>query len=173
MDDRGGAVKKLTPELYGAIIDEAHKNNLRVAVHATGLADAKDLLRAGIDIFAHMISDVDDELVALFKQHPNVAVLLALGGPHRAVYAPWLDPGAPAHRSKRSRPSRSSGCRSRFPTATPEQLARSRPALGSAGQRHQAAERRGRAGSASAPTAADSRAISSSAGRCTPSWRTW
>ena len=37
VDDRGGAVKKLTPELYGAIIDEAHKNGLRVAVHATDL----------------------------------------------------------------------------------------------------------------------------------------
>ena len=35
---------------------------------------------SGIDIFAHMISDVDDELVALFKAHPNVAVLSALGG---------------------------------------------------------------------------------------------
>ena len=29
-------IKKLTPELYGAIIDEAHKHNMRVAVHATG-----------------------------------------------------------------------------------------------------------------------------------------
>jgi imidazolonepropionase-like amidohydrolase len=92
VDDRGGAVKKLPPELYRAIIDEAHKNGLRVAVHATGLEDAKALLRADIDVFAHMISDVDDELVALFKQHPNTAVLSALGGPRRAIYAPWLDP---------------------------------------------------------------------------------
>ena len=76
VDDRGGAVKKLPPEIYKAIFDEAHRNNLRVAVHATALADAKELLRAGIDVFAHMISDVDDELVALFKQHPNVSVLL-------------------------------------------------------------------------------------------------
>src|SRR5262245_27322980 len=75
VDDRGGSVRKLTPRMYGAIIDEAHKQNMRVAVHATGLADAKGLLRAGIDIFAHMISDVDDELVELFKQHPNTAVL--------------------------------------------------------------------------------------------------
>ena len=92
VDDRGGAVKKLAPELYRAIIDEAHKNGLRVAVHATGLEDAKALLRAGIDIFAHMISDVDDELVALFKQHPNTVVLTALGGPRRTVHAPWLNP---------------------------------------------------------------------------------
>ena len=29
------------------------------------------------------------------RQHPNVAVLSALGGPHRAVYAPWLNPVHP------------------------------------------------------------------------------
>jgi imidazolonepropionase-like amidohydrolase len=92
VDDRGGAVKKLAPELYRAIIDEAHKHGMKVAVHATGLEDAKALLRAGIDIFAHMIGDVDDELVALFKAHPNTVVLSALGGPRRIVHAPWLDP---------------------------------------------------------------------------------
>src|SRR5262245_41111288 len=92
VDDRDGTIKKLPPNLYRAIIDEAHKNNLLVAVHATGLTDAKELLRSGIDIFAHMISDTDDELVALFKQHPNTVVLGALGGPRRAIYAPWLNP---------------------------------------------------------------------------------
>ena len=95
VDDRGGTIQKLTPTLYGAIIDEAHKQGVRVAAHATQLADAKDLLRAGIDVFAHMIADVDDELVGLFKQHPNTAVLTALGGPRRTIYAPWLNPPHP------------------------------------------------------------------------------
>ena len=95
VDDRGGSIRALAPNLYGAIIQEAHALNMRVAVHATGLADAKGLLRAGIDIFAHMIADVDDELVALFKQHPHTSVLLALGGPRRTVYAPWIDPPHP------------------------------------------------------------------------------
>jgi imidazolonepropionase-like amidohydrolase len=95
VDDRGGSIQKLTPGVYGAIIDEAHKLNMRVAVHATGLTDAKGLLRAGIDIFAHMISDVDDELVELFRQHPRTSVLLALGGPRRTIYAPWIDPPHP------------------------------------------------------------------------------
>ena len=63
-----------------------------MAVHATDLADAKDLLQSGVDILAHMVSDVDDELIALFKQHPNTAVLTALGGPRRVIYAPWLNP---------------------------------------------------------------------------------
>src|SRR5262249_46361496 len=92
VDDRGGTLKTLTPELYRAILDEAHKQNLRVAVHATQVNEAKDLLRSGIDVFAHMISDTDDELVDLFKQHPNTAVLLALSGPRRTVYSPWIDP---------------------------------------------------------------------------------
>jgi len=52
-----------------------HKHDMRVAVHASGLADAKLLLRAGIDIFAHMFNDVDDELVELFKQCPRTGVL--------------------------------------------------------------------------------------------------
>ena len=77
VDDRNGTVQKLTPPMYRAIIDEAHKNNLRVAAHIFYLADAKELLRSGIDIFAHGIrdKDVDDEVIALFKQHPNVVVI--------------------------------------------------------------------------------------------------
>ncbi len=77
VDDRNGTVPKLTPALYRAIIDEAHKHNLRVAAHIFYLADAKELLRSGIDIFAHGIrdKDLDNEVIALFKQHPNVYVI--------------------------------------------------------------------------------------------------
>ena len=54
---------KLTPELYGAIIDEAHKRGLRVTAHVFTLEDAKGLLRAGLDAFAHGVRDrdIDDE----------------------------------------------------------------------------------------------------------------
>jgi imidazolonepropionase-like amidohydrolase len=95
VDDRGGTIQKLTPDLYRAIIDEAHSRNVRVAVHATDLEDAKDLLRNGVDVLAHMVSDVDDELIELFKQRPNVAVVTTLGGPRRTTYAPWLSPPHP------------------------------------------------------------------------------
>jgi imidazolonepropionase-like amidohydrolase len=80
VDDRNGTVPKLTPPLYRAIIDEAHKHNLPVAAHIFYLADAKELLRSGIDIFAHLVRDrdIDDELMALFKQHPNVYVMTTL-----------------------------------------------------------------------------------------------
>jgi len=56
VDDRGGTVKCMAPELYTAIIDEAHRHNVRVAVHATGLQDAKKLLRANVNVFAYMRS---------------------------------------------------------------------------------------------------------------------
>ena len=77
VDDRNGQYKKLTPAMYGAIIDEAHKNKLRVAAHIFTLEDAKGLLRAGIDVFAHGVrdKDIDDELVALFEQRPNVQLI--------------------------------------------------------------------------------------------------
>jgi len=125
VDDRDGAVRKLTPNTYGAIINEAHKHNIRVAVHATSLADAKGLLRAGIDIFAHMISDVDDELVQLFKQHPNTSILLALGGPRRTIYAPWIDPPHPLVRETVS-PEQIKRLRDRLAGTTPDVLERGR-----------------------------------------------
>lgn len=77
VDDRNGKYKKLTPELYGAIIDEAHAHKLRVAAHIFALDDAKGLLRAGVDGFAHGVRDrdIDDELVALFKARPNVFLI--------------------------------------------------------------------------------------------------
>jgi imidazolonepropionase-like amidohydrolase len=95
VDTRGGTIKTLTPDLYGAILDEAHKHGMRVAVHATGIDDAKALLRAGIDVFAHMISDVDEELLTLLKQHPRTSILLALSAPRRVVSAPWINPPHP------------------------------------------------------------------------------
>ena len=70
VDDRDGKYKKLTPELYGAIIDEAHKNKLRVTAHIYTLDDAKGLLRAGLDGFAHTVrdKDIDDEFVGVGEE---------------------------------------------------------------------------------------------------------
>ena len=76
VDDRNGTVEKMTPALYRAAIDEAHKHNLRASAHIYYLADAKELLRSGIDGFMHGVrdKDLDDEFIQLFKQHPNVFV---------------------------------------------------------------------------------------------------
>ena len=98
VDDRNGQYKKLPPELYTPIIDEAHKNGLRVTAHIYNLSDAKGLLRAGIDAFAHGIrdTDVDDEVIALFKQKP--AFVLVPNLPDRGVTTDmsWLASSLPA-----------------------------------------------------------------------------
>jgi imidazolonepropionase-like amidohydrolase len=127
VDDRDGRVRKFSPRVYQTIIDEAHARNMRVAVHSLGLADVKALLRAGMDIFAHMVSDVDDELVELFKQHPNSSVLLALGAPRRTVYAPWIDPPHPLLRETVS-PEQLERLRRRLASATPDAVDRARHA---------------------------------------------
>ncbi len=77
VDDRNGQYKKLTPALYGAIIEEAHKHKLRVAAHIFALEDAKGLLRAGVDGFAHGVRDrdIDEEFITMFKQRPNVFLI--------------------------------------------------------------------------------------------------
>jgi imidazolonepropionase-like amidohydrolase len=96
VDDRNGSVEKLEPNLYRAIIDEAHKHNIHVLAHIVDLADVKDLLRAGVDGFAHMIrdKDIDDELLGLLKARPNVFFEQTLWGERRAIYVSrpaWLD----------------------------------------------------------------------------------
>jgi imidazolonepropionase-like amidohydrolase len=92
VDDRNGQFDKLTPELYGAVIDEAHLNDLRVVAHIFALEDAKGLLNAGVDAFAHGIrdTDVDDEVVALFKANPDVVLGPNLPDRGVAVDMSWL-----------------------------------------------------------------------------------
>jgi imidazolonepropionase-like amidohydrolase len=77
VDDRNGDVPKLQPSVYRAIIAEAHASHMEVLAHlsrTSALADAKDLLQAGIDGFVHLVRDrdVDDEYVAAVKAHPKV-----------------------------------------------------------------------------------------------------
>jgi imidazolonepropionase-like amidohydrolase len=96
VDDRNGTVEKLKPPLYRAIIDEAHKQGLRVMAHIAKLNDAKDLLRAGVDGFGHVVRDrdVDDELLALLKRRPQTFFEETLWGERQAIYAgtpAWID----------------------------------------------------------------------------------
>ncbi len=105
VDDRLGTVKKLPPPMYRAIIDEAHTHKLRVVAHIYDLSDAKELLRAGIDGFAHGVRDrdVDDEFIALIKQHPNVFVIPNLPDRGVAEDLTWLSDTVPAQEIQRLR----------------------------------------------------------------------
>ncbi len=96
VDDRNKTQKKLTPELFGAAIDEAHKYNLRAIAHVYDLEDAKGLVRAGIEGFTHLVrdADVDEEFLQLLRAHPGVFVTPNLGVTSRAMDAgrpAWLD----------------------------------------------------------------------------------
>jgi imidazolonepropionase-like amidohydrolase len=106
VDDRGGAKKTLTPELYGAILDEAHKFNVPVGVHNVKLSDAKLMIKGGMEGWLHVPvrggDVVDAEIIQLVKDRiarndrPNMWVTPALitawmnttGGPQRPA---WLD----------------------------------------------------------------------------------
>jgi imidazolonepropionase-like amidohydrolase len=104
VDDRNGTVPKLTPPLYRAIIDEAHKHDLRVVAHIYYLADAKELLRAGIDGFAHGVrdKDIDDEFMQLIKDRPTVFVIPNLPDIGTGLQDPaWLGETVPASEIKR------------------------------------------------------------------------
>jgi imidazolonepropionase-like amidohydrolase len=72
LDDFYGQYPKLiSPEVYGAIIDEAHKHGLRVAAHLYHLKDARSLVADGVDVLAHSVRDgeVNDALLADMKKH--------------------------------------------------------------------------------------------------------
>jgi imidazolonepropionase-like amidohydrolase len=97
VDDRNGSYEKLSPALYGAVIDEAHTQGVRVTAHVFTLEDAKGLLRAGIDAFAHGVRDrdADDELLALWQERPSVTLVPNLPNPGVAMDLGWLSGTVP------------------------------------------------------------------------------
>jgi imidazolonepropionase-like amidohydrolase len=106
VDDRDGTVTPLPPSLYRPIIDEAHARGLKVVAHVYYLADAKALLRSGIDGFAHGIRDreVDEEILTLFRERPAVFVLPNLPDtPPAAGDLEWLSETLPAAQIEASR----------------------------------------------------------------------
>lgn len=70
VDSLGGTKPEMTPEIYRAVIEEAHKHHLRVAAHIYYLADAKTLVNDGVDVLAHSVRDkpVDQELIDAMKR---------------------------------------------------------------------------------------------------------
>ena len=71
LDDFEGSLPvKMKPEIYEAVIDEAHKQGVRVAAHIHDLEDAKAVVRAGVDIVAHGVRDqpVDPDFIQMMKE---------------------------------------------------------------------------------------------------------
>jgi imidazolonepropionase-like amidohydrolase len=76
LDDFGGQFKKMDPAIYKEIIIQAHKHGLRVAAHVYYLSDARQLLKEGVDIFAHSIRDslVSADLIREMKSRHTMYI---------------------------------------------------------------------------------------------------
>jgi imidazolonepropionase-like amidohydrolase len=103
VDDRDGKYKKLPPALYAPVIEEAHKHGLRVTAHVYTLEDAKGLLRAGVDAFAHGVRDrdVDEEFMALIKARRDVVLVPNLPDRGVATDMSWLSGAVPPDELKK------------------------------------------------------------------------
>jgi imidazolonepropionase-like amidohydrolase len=93
VDDRLGALPKLTPDLYGAIIEEAHSQGIKVMAHMYYLEDTKELIRRGLDGLAHSVRDqeVDDEFLQLAKENGVTQVATLVGHSSSLAYADGPD----------------------------------------------------------------------------------
>jgi imidazolonepropionase-like amidohydrolase len=96
VDDHLGRYPALSPEIYAAVIDQAHKHKLKAAAHMFYLRDAKRLLDAGIDALAHSVRDaeVDADLIAKLKKNNATAIATLTREQSTFVYATppaWLD----------------------------------------------------------------------------------
>jgi imidazolonepropionase-like amidohydrolase len=94
-DERKTIPVKMPPAVSAAIIDEAHKKHLRAVAHVFYLADAKELVREGINGFAHMVRDqpVDDELLNMMKAKGvwMVSATLSREMAYSLAIMPWLN----------------------------------------------------------------------------------
>jgi imidazolonepropionase-like amidohydrolase len=110
VDDRQKTVPKLSVPVYEAIINEAHKNGMRVVAHIFNLEDGKQLLKSGVDGFAHGVRDrdVDEEYVTILKQHPRTWIgpnlpPRPLSAAETAAQIDWLTETVPPSQVKRMR----------------------------------------------------------------------
>lgn len=96
VDDHLGRHEKVPPPIYAAIIDQAHKNKLKVMAHIFKLSDARGLIDAGLDGMAHSVrdTDIDDDLAARAKKRGTFVVATLSREASTFVYADaprWLD----------------------------------------------------------------------------------
>jgi imidazolonepropionase-like amidohydrolase len=146
VDDRRGTYPKMTPEVYQAIIDEAHKRRMMVHAHATTLADQKAVVRAGADVLVHTVANekLDEEFLSILREKkPYWTTVIGLGDRTELCdNDPFVDQTVPAkvvaaiRETKEARPLTPS-CGPRSPNASTreEMLADNFPKMIAAGAR--------------------------------------
>ena len=95
---RPGADTTQLKAVVHAAGDEAHRLGARLIVHATGLWEAKDALRAGADVLVHSVFDkpVDDEFIALARERHVIYVpTLTVEDGYRQVAVRRFEPHYP------------------------------------------------------------------------------
>jgi imidazolonepropionase-like amidohydrolase len=82
--DRGTELVSSLVQLAGS---EVHSRGMRLAVHATGLVQAKEAVRAGADLLVHSVTDqeVDDEFIELALRQGTILT------PTLTVYEGYVD----------------------------------------------------------------------------------
>ena len=94
-DERKTIPVKMPYPVSAAIIDEAHKKHLRAVAHIFYLDDAKELVKEGIDGFAHMVRDqpVDAALLDAMKAKGvwMVSPTLSREMAYSVAVMPWLN----------------------------------------------------------------------------------
>jgi imidazolonepropionase-like amidohydrolase len=101
VDDRHQGLPKLSPELYAVIIEEAHKNGVKVFAHMVTLDDSKELMRRGVDVLTHSVRDnlIDDEFLTLAREKRVVVTPTLTSHQRSLAYAERAsfldDPGLP------------------------------------------------------------------------------
>jgi imidazolonepropionase-like amidohydrolase len=100
LDDRRGTYPKMTPEVYNAIIDGAHKHGMIVHAHAMTLPDQKAVVGAGADVLVHLVQTekLDEEFLALIREKkPYWATVIAEGDPTAVCeHDPFFEQAMPA-----------------------------------------------------------------------------
>ncbi|MGC2110796.1 MAG: amidohydrolase family protein [Candidatus Korobacteraceae bacterium] len=70
VDNLHGTKPSMDPAVYRAVIEEAHRDGLRVAAHIYYLADATEVVTDGVNVLAHSVRDqaITSDLLAAMKQ---------------------------------------------------------------------------------------------------------
>lgn len=87
--DPEGAAKKFLP-VVKTVVEEAHKNNLKVAVHATERLTAQLAVENGADFLVHDVDDeiLSDDFIALLKKHQTILCpTLVVGADYYKTFA--------------------------------------------------------------------------------------